>query len=323
MINFNELRNKKILVTGATGLIGKSLVKFLYNHDARVVAMVRNKAKFDKQFENSTIDCIVSDIKDIVPKNLELDYIIHTACPTASKDFVEKPVETILTSFEGTKRILDLAKCNPLSSMVFLSSMEVYGYPKTDVKITEDSPTNINTMEVRSSYPECKRLCENLCTSYFSEYNVPIKVVRLTQTFGPGVEFSDARIFAEFARCVINSKDIVLKTKGDTKRSYLYIDDAVEAILTALINGKNGEVYNVANEQTYCSILDMANLVSTKIAENRIKVRIEEVQTNEDGYAPTLHMNLDTNKIKKLGWRPSTNLVDMYKNMIDEMKKQM
>ena len=89
--------------------------------------------------------------------------------------------------------------------------MEVYGAPSEESKITESSPSELDTMSVRSCYPESKRICECLCASYASQYGVPAKVVRLTQTFGHGVEYSDKRVFAEFARSVIEKKNIVLK----------------------------------------------------------------------------------------------------------------
>lgn len=143
------------------------------------------------------------------------------------------------------------------------------------------------------------------------EYGVPSKVVRLTQVFDPGVEYSDSRVFAEFARCVIEERDIILKTKGETKRNYLYTQDAVEAIFTVLLKGKNGEAYNAANE-IYCSIYDMAHLVATRCAQGKIKVLIDETDVSQCGYMPILKRNLDTNKLKKLGRLPGTDLEQMY-----------
>ena len=153
------------------------------------------------------------------------------------------------------------------------------------------------------------------------EYGVPSKVVRLTQVFGPGVEYSDSRVFAEFARCVIEERDIILKTKGETKRNYLYTKDAAEAIFAVLLKGKNGEAYNAANEEIYCSIYDMAHLVATRCAQGKIKVTIDETDVSQCGYMPILKMNLDTNKLKKLGRLPGTDLEQMYFKMIEDMKK--
>ena len=130
-------------------------------------------------------------------------------------------------------------------------------------------------MKVRTSYPESKRMCESLCTAYASQYSVPVKVLRLTQTFGPGVRYDDGRVFAEFARCAIERRNIVLHTDGATRRSYLYTADAVSAILTVLLKGIAGEAYNAANEATFCSIREMAQLVCSECAGGKIGVEIQ------------------------------------------------
>ena len=329
MMDLTQLNDQKVLITGATGLIGKTIVKMLLewnrNNSGRIhiIALVRNEKKAEaiyKDIKTAYLSFLVCDICDIEIKNRNINYIIHGASITSSKMFVNKPVETAMTSILGTKNILELARINPIRSLVFLSSMEVYGSPQVDGKISEEHGTNLDTMSVRSGYPASKRMCENLCASYHEEYGVPSKVVRLTQVFGPGVEYSDSRVFAEFARCVIEERDIILKTKGETKRNYLYTKDAVEAIFTVLLKGKNGEAYNAANEEIYCSIYDMPHLVATRCANGKIKVLIDETDVSQCGYMPILKMNLDTNKLKKLGWLPGTDLEQMYFKMIEDMR---
>lgn len=321
------LKNKRIIITGATGLIGKSLVKKLndvnqaYQFNLQILAVVRNETKAKKLFaEYSCVEYIVSDILELNAEDYRADYFIHAASMTSSKAFVEKPIETLETAIEGTKNALKLAKKNNVKAFVYLSSMEVYGAPQTDEKISETHSTNIDTMQVRSCYPESKRMCENICVSYGKEYGLPVRILRLTQTFGPGVEYNDGRVFAEFARCAIEGKDIILHTKGLTKRSYLYTEDCVKAILITLNNGHDFEAYNVANEETYCTIYDMAKLCA-KLSGYPIKVKIEEEDISQHGYAPVLHMNLDTKKIQSIGWKPSFNLQEMFINLIDYMKK--
>lgn len=317
--------NSKILVTGSTGLVGSAIVKKLLEQgNNKVVALVRNSEKAEKIFadyETDDLEIIITDICDLKPEAIGIDYIIHAASQTSSKAFVNQPVETINTAIKGTTAILEFARVNPVKSFVYLSSMEVYGLPVNDEKIYEDHSTNLDTMAVRSCYPESKRMCENICVSYFSEYDVPVKVVRLTQTFGPGVAYNDGRVFAEFARCAIEGRDIVLKTKGETKRNYLYLEDAVDAVLAVLLKGENGNAYNAANEDTYCSIYEMAKLVAEKCSNKKISVIIEE---NEDiaklGYAPTLKMNLSTEKLKSLGWKAKVGLSDMFEIMIQDMR---
>lgn len=315
-----ELKNKKCLVTGATGLIGQTLVKKLRTLDVKILAVVRNVEKARLLFgDDDKIDYIISDVTNLSVPKIELDYIIHAASVTSSKSFVLDPVGVSYTALEGTKNTLEIARVNSVKGYVFLSSMEVYGTPGTDEKIDELHFTDLNTMQPRSAYPESKRMCESLCASYASQFEVPAKVIRLTQTFGPGVQYNDGRVFAEFARCAIEGKDIILHTKGETKRSYLHTDDAAEAVLSVLVRGIKGEAYNAANEDTYCSIYEMAQFVANRIAHGRIKVIIQEDDTGMYGYAPTLHINLDTAKLRKLGWKPRHDLEDMFVSMCESM----
>lgn len=327
---FDDLCGSTVLITGATGLIGKSIIYKLLDYNRQVhvpikiIAVVRSLDKAKKIFkEDVNLDFWVTDICDLKPENRNADYIIHAASQTSSRAFIENPVETSVTALAGTINILEFARMNPVKGFAYLSSMEVYGAPTSDEKISETRASNLNTMTVRSCYPESKRMCESLCASYMSEYRIPSKIIRLTQTFGPGVEYHDERVFAEFARCVIENKNIILHTSGDTKRNYLYTDDAVNAVLTVLLRGESGEAYNAANESTYCSIYEMACLVAEKCAKKQIKVIIKADDNAERlGYAPTLHMNLDTTKLQKLGWQASVNLEDMYHNMILDMCKK-
>ncbi len=307
-------------------MIGSNLVdSLLYANEklkinCMIYALVRNEEKALKKFEKQKTDkleFIVSDVCNKIECNKKIDYIIHGASQTASKKFVDNPIETIDIALKGTKNVLEFAKNNNIESMVFLSTMEVYGRPQADEKISETHFTNLDTTEIRNCYPISKRMCENLCVCY----NVNAKIARLTQTFGTGVNYNDERVFAQFARCVIENKDIILHTKGETKRSYLYTADATRAILTILLKGESGQAYNVANEDTYCSIYDMAKLVANECTNGKIHVKCEcENDIKKYGYAPTLHMNLDTQKIQQIKWRAKFNLIDMYINMIKTMR---
>lgn len=327
-IDHTKIAGSTVLISGAAGLIGKYLVRFLAQYcGCKVLAVVRDRKKAYRLWNDlgDQIEYICSDITELEEKDLAdaaIDYMIHAASSTSSRDFLAHPVRVIDISTEGTKRMLEIARKHSVKGFIYLSTMEVYGAPVTDDKIGELHGTNLDTMSVRSSYPESKRLCENMCAAYYSEFHIPIRVLRLTQTFGPGVEYDDSRVFAEFARCAIEGKDIVLHTKGVTKRSYLYLADACTAILLTLVEGTDGEAYNAANESTYCSIRDMAELVAEKCAEKRICVHIrpEKERQMEQGYAPVLRMNLDTSKLQEMGWKPETDLLMMYKRMIASMK---
>lgn len=325
-----KLRGKTIFVTGATGLIGQTLVSALLRSDVgiKVIACVRDAAKAQRMFGGAgrgNLQLMVSDILSMPTEKLgePVDYVIHAASQTSSRAFVDQPVETIFTAVDGTRRALEFAANNQVQGFLYLSTMEVYGTPENDEKIDEKHGTNLDTMQPRSCYPESKRLCEILCASWQKEYGVPVRVLRLTQTFGPGVQYNDGRVFAEFARCAMEGRDIVLKTAGKTCRSYLYTADAVSAMLTVLVCGEAGKAYNAANESTYCSILQMAEMVAAECAGGKIGVRIEaEEDPSRLGYAPTLHMNLDTSRLRTLGWSPVYGLADSYRRMMMAMQAQ-
>lgn len=316
-MEIEEFKGMNIYITGATGLIGASLVNELLTYnDVNIILQVRNEAKAKKLFEDK-VKYIVCDLLETPKYEGDIDYIVHCANPTSSQFFVNNPVETINTAVNGTINILKFAKNKAVKGFVFLSTMEVYGFPERGHRVKENEGGSFDSAVVRNCYPLSKQTCESLCVSYASEYGVPARVLRLTQTFGPGIDYNDGRVFAEFARCAIEGRNIVLKTKGETERSYLYTLDAVSAILTVLLKGKDGEIYTAANEDTFCSIYEMARMVADM---GGINVLIEEQDTSKMGYANTLHMDLDTSKLKSLGWKPKYGLKEMYANLLDSLR---
>lgn len=320
MIDFSALKGKSVLVTGATGLIGRALVQHLIGLGAKVFACCRSSEKFKACFyDYDNIVPVYGDICTLDISSIDADFIVHAAGTTSSKDFVERPVETIRTAVGGTLNILDQCRNKKLEGFLFISSMEAFGITPTDRRdIKETDLGYIDVMNVRSSYSESKRLCENLCVSYTSEYGVPAKVIRLAQTVGPGVSYTDNRVTVQFARSVIEGKDIVLKTEGKTKRPILYIDDAVSAILTVLLSGKPGECYTAANPDTFCTIRETAEAIIHQIAQDKIKL-VFDFDKNA-GYAPDICLNLNVDKLKALGWEPKVGLVESYRRLIESLK---
>ena len=180
----------------------------------------------------------------------------------------------------------------------------------------------IEPLSVRSSYSEGKRMVECLCASYAHEYSVPVKIARLSQTFGPGVAYEDGRVFAEFARCALEQRDIVLHTQGHTVRSYCYTKDALSALLYILISGKAGEAYNVTNMDTAVSIKEMAELVCETIGSGKIKTVIDIPEDLASfGYNPEMIIRLDSKKLMQLGWKATIGLEEMFERLIKGMKK--
>ena len=317
----SQLTKTTFLVTGATGLIGSSLIRCLLalNEQIKVYAPVRNLKKAEVLFDErqkENIHFIECDLVEYDYSRLDrIDYIVHCAAPTSSKFFVEHPVETFEIIMDGTKKMLQLARQKQVRGMVYLSSLEVYGESHDDsLSVKEDFQGYLNPMSVRSSYPMAKRATENLCCLYASEYGVPVKIARLTQTSGAGITKDDSRIIAQFARLAAHGQDIVLHTTGESSRPYCYVTDSISALLYILLKGANGESYNVANESTYLSARGMAEFVHNNINPNsQVKVELADNM----GYAPPTKLRLDTEKLKGLGWQPHYGLKEIFERLIE------
>ena len=328
LIDFERFRDKSIFITGATGLIGSQIVKTLsyvnrkMKLNMRLILLIRDydktKSIFGDLLKEEYFTIISGDILSDINIEEKVDYVIHGASPTSSKYFVEHPVETIKVTVDGTKNVLELAKRKEIQGLVYLSSLEVYGNPEGKTNISENDYGYIDNLNIRSSYSEGKRMAECLSISYYKEYGVPIKIARLSQTFGAGFDYKYNRVFAEFIRCVIQKKDIILHTEGKTIRTYCYTKDAIIAILFLLLYGEKGEAYNITNEETSVTIKELAELVCNIYADSGIKTIIDVPKDIEKfGYNPEMIIKLNTNKINKLGWKATVGI----KDMIIRMKK--
>ncbi len=330
---FEKYRNCVFLVTGATGLIGSLLVKNLlycnqiHHLGLKVLAIVRDLKKGQKIYkeflDDKNLEIIVCDLELDVPQiDVKIDYIVHTAAVTQSKNMVTRPVETIRLSVYGTDKLLSLAVEKKAKCFLYLSSMEAYGVLEGTEKATEDMLGYLDLHAVRSCYPESKRLCESLCISYAKEYGLPAKVIRLAQTFGAGILETENRVFAQFARSALNRENIVLHTHGKSEGNYVYTRDAICALLLLLVKGKAAEIYNVSNEESHRTIAKMAEMVAHEIAEDKIQV---EYQIPKDasgyGYAADTKLFLDSSKLRALGWSAEVGLKESFERMMDDMRE--
>ncbi|MCD7762746.1 MAG: NAD-dependent epimerase/dehydratase family protein [Lachnospiraceae bacterium] len=343
LVDWERLRGKRVLVTGATGLIGSLLARGLICASVkrslaiRVTALARNPEKGKAvlgAFLEDGLELAKGDILSPVTVDGEVDFIFHCASVTASKDFVDRPVETIQTTLKGTEHLLELAREKNVQSMVYLSSMEIYGTPdmqsyekipadpvQTAAVMREDTYGNIDPLKVRSSYSEGKRMAEGLCAAYAHEYGVPVKTARLAQTFGAGIPNTENRVFAQFARSILNGEDIVLHTDGSKAHCYCYTTDAVLGLLTVLLRGENGQAYNISNEETYSTIRGMAEMLilNHPLSGSRLVFDIPE-DAGQYGYAPTSRMLICSEKLRKLGWKAEVGLPEMFERLMGSMQ---
>jgi len=274
-VDFSKLRNKKVLLTGCTGLIGINLLSVLkilnnlYDYNIQIYCLVHNEPK--PPFNTFLKDCFVitgdltkTDSVDYLlnifsEEQNGVDYIIHTSGYAQPKKFMEDKIGTVLLN---TKTIFDLFKLlNPNGSFLFLSSSELYS--GLDVEnITEDCIGTSTPDHPRACYIESKRCGETIVNAYREKgYNA--KIARVSLTYGPGTKKNDCRVMSDFvAKCLVEGK-INLMDDGQSIRTYCYISDTTEMLWNILLHGKDN-VYNVSGNSKI-SILEMANKIAKKL----------------------------------------------------------
>jgi len=321
-----QLRDSTIIVTGATGLIGRSFVRCVdaLQIGVKWILPVRDTEKArlmltdsDADLTDGHITIVGTDLKDFFELTaLKADYIIHCASPTNGRYMTEHPAETFLFAVDATRAALEYSRRCGVRGMVYVSSIEYYGQRSDDALVGEESEGRIDHQSPRSSYPLGKQAAEYLCFSYASEYGVPCRTARLTQTFGAGISPSDNRVFAQFARSVLAGTDIVLHTEGRSAKPYCYTTDCVSALIYVLLKGAPGQAYNVATPGTYVSIRQLAELFRDTFNPSIAVI----TQCADCGYAPETRINLDSSRLLGLGWKPTCNLYEMLRRLVASLR---
>jgi len=321
-INWAMYRDKTVLVTGATGRIGRYIVEALleadirYNYNMRIIAAVRDEEKAKEvlgsiiPFPNALL--LVQDINTPIAYDGKVDYIFHTAGPAAPINFKETAVETLWAHTNGTHNILEFARTHNTRKVFYVSTVEVYGEWKVEKLISESDMGPLYNLRYRSCYPEAKRLCETMLACYKEEYGIDYCGVRLCHTLGPGIALHDGRAFAEFINCALNGHNIVLHSDGSAMRTYTYIADAINAMFIVMDKGESGVLYNVASNENTISIKDLAELIASLSPSRKTNVVFGSDGTQLP-YLPFKLAIMDTTKIRQLGWEPIVRIEDTFK----------
>ena len=319
-IKWCRFSEKTILISGANGFLPAYIVETLLLllkkgtiKGTKILALVRNidkaKARFENYLENDNLEFIIQDVSDPIDIECNVDFIIHAASQASPKYYGTDPVGTLSANTLGTINLLKFAQKNSIESFLYFSSSEVYGIlDETKIPTKESDFGYINPTNVRSCYAESKRMGETICVSWLKQYNIPVKIVRPFHTYGPGMALDDGRVYADFIADIVNNRDIVMKSDGLAMRSFCYLADATIAFFLVLLNGSNGEAYNVGNSDCEISILNLANKLVLLFPEKGIKVITKNTQ-NMNYLKSAVSRNCpDMTKINNLGWYPKTNI---------------
>ena len=316
-IDFEIFRNKSVLITGATGMIASYLVhSFMHMNfemalDIDVYALVRNRTKaeykFQQYMDSSKFHIVVQDVVEPINIAEPIHFIIHAAGGASPFLIQNDPVGIIRANTIGTFNVLDFAK-KKCAKVLYTSTREVYGKVEGINELKEDSFGFIDPLELRSCYPESKRIGEQLLKSYSIQYGINFWSVRIAHSYGPGMNIeNDGRVMSEFILDAVNKRDIVLKSDGLALRAFCYITDCITAILTIMSKGRLNEAYNVANETEEYPIKEVARII-TECSPKTIKVIFDIPEKISAVYCNYKRVKLNTNKLLDLQWTPCVTL---------------
>ena len=322
--DIEQLRGKRFLITGATGLIGVQLIDALMQlGDVDVIAVGRSRDKVAERlgeyFDNPHFTFLEHDITKpfnyaLCIMNYSLDYIIPLASHTHPLAYSQYPVETIMINVKGAEHALELAQQTG-ATVLYPSTVEVYGNAQGDDVFTEDYTGMLNLKNARSCYPESKRVSEALCQSYMAEKGVKVKIVRLARVFGPTMLPSDTKASSQFIQKAIAGEDIVLKSKGEQYFSYTYVADAVAAMLHVLLHGEMGVPYNISNEACDVHLREFA-AICAECAGKEVVFDLPS-ETEAKGFSIATKAILDDARLKGIGFVPRYTIRDAIRRTID------
>ncbi len=273
---FNErkkFKDSNIFITGCCGFLGYYFLNFfnLYKDELgiKTIVAVDNFQVGKPEWLNGLLKQGNIDVQefDIVDGNLDSiirdksnSFVIHMASIASPVYYRKYPIKTIEANIWGLKRLLEDYRGESLRGFLFFSSSEVYGDPTPEnIPTPESYRGNVNTIGPRACYDESKRFGETICYEYSKEYNMPIALARPFNNYGPGMKLNDKRVPADFAKAIINNKDIQILSDGKPTRTFCYISDAITGYLKVLLYGKF-DVFNIGIAKPEISILDLANI---------------------------------------------------------------
>jgi UDP-glucuronate decarboxylase len=265
------LAGTTLLVTGGSGFLCSYLleaISFLndsvFEQPCRLISVDNLRsgtaARVAHLTDRPEFRFIPHDVSEPLDPGEPVHWIIHGAGIASPTFYRRYPLETVDVNAGGTRRMLELARRDSVRSMLYISTSEIYGDPDPQfIPTPEDYRGNVSCTGPRACYDESKRMAETLCAIYHNLFQMPVKVIRPFNVYGPGQRLDDRRIVPDLISAVLDRRSLVLHSDGRATRSFCYVSDAIRAIFIILLSDANGESFNVGNDEREISILDFAH----------------------------------------------------------------
>ncbi len=333
MLPWNALKRKRILIAGATGMLGRCLVDLIMyknEHDGlacSIMALSRDEKKACKKFPRAYFDsgyfsyrefdiCNPFDRKF----NVAVEYVLNFASNTHPIEYATRPIETMVSNIYGTKNLLEFCSEQNKCRFVFLSSVEIYGENRGDKEFFDEQYMGyLDSNTLRAGYPESKRACEALCQAYQKEKGTDVVIVRFPRIFGPTMKEDDSKAIAQFIKRAVLGRDVVLKSDGSQYYSFLYVMDAVIGLLSVMLRGVCGEAYNVADISCDSTLKELA-VECARIGKVQVTYELPN-DVERSGCSVATKARLSGEKVRKLGWKPIFPLERGLEQTIDILRE--
>jgi UDP-glucuronate decarboxylase len=295
---------KRILVTGGAGFIGSHLCERLLNEGHEVLCLdnffTGRRKNIYKLMDNKNFELYRHDVT--MPLYVEVDQIYNLACPASPVHYQFDPIQTTKTSVHGAINMLGLAKRLRIP-ILQASTSEVYGDPHVHPQ-KENYWGNVNPIGIRSCYDEGKRCAETLFFDYYRQAKLPVRVIRIFNTYGPNMHPKDGRVVSNFVMQALGNKDITIYGDGSQTRSFQYVDDLIEGMVRMMNNQDDfvGPV-NIGNPNEF-TIKDLAEKILELIPESKSKIVYKKLpQDDPRQRQPDISLAKE-----KLDWQPKVQL---------------
>lgn len=310
------MNKKTILVAGGAGFIGSHLCQKLINEKNKIICvdnLITGKLKnIEYLMKNNDFKFINSDINEKIIINEKIDEIYNLACIASPPKYQEHSIFTLKTNFCGTLNLLELAK-KYNSKILLTSTSEIYGEPQISPQ-NEEYRGNVNTVGIRSCYDEGKRVAETLMFEYNNKYKIDIKIARIFNTYGSGMDINDGRVVTNFIKQMLNNENITVYGDGKQTRSFCYIDDTVNGLIK-LMNSNYNKPINIGNPNEI-TIINLIEILLKKIDTKSKIIYLNLPKDDPTNRKPDIKL---ANLILK--WFPKVNIYDGLDKTIDYYKK--
>ena len=307
-----------ILITGGAGFVCSHLADTLFDkkHDLILLdnLLTGNKENVEHLLDHKNVKFIKHDVQDHIDISEEIDFIFHFASAASPIAYQENPVNTLKAGSIGTINTLGLAKVKN-ADYLLASTSEIYGDPEISPQ-SEDYWGNVNPNGERSMYDEAKRFAEAATATYSRTYNLQTKIVRIFNTYGPRMQLNDGRVVTNFIVQALNGKDITIYGDGSQTRSFSYVQDTVNGIVS-LMESKHNDVFNIGNP-TEITINELASKIIEITNSNSKLINKDLPQDDPKQRKP------DITKAKTmLNWEPKVKLEDGLTKTIEWVNSQL